>query len=266
MTIRTAPCRWPADFTDCADIEEIEGSGDPEVYIEMATEFLWNWTGRQFGLCEISVRPCRQDCSQRVSTFGSFLRGSAPWQPVIINGAWYNLECGSCGNKCGCRDVESLKLPGPIHSIQSITIDGEVLPSGNYRVDNHKYVIRLDGGVWPTCQNMDAAVGEADTWEITYTRGVPVPVGGQVSAGLLASELAKMLCGDTTCKLPTRFQNITRQGVSIGAVLDTFEGLDEGRTGLWVVDSWIASIMKAPKPSRVLSPDLRPKGQRQTWP
>lgn len=268
MSVQTAPCRWPADFTDCADLTTIEGSGDPEMYVGAATEYLWNWTGRRYGLCDVTVRPCRQDCTTAgMSTFfgnGPVWPNAAPFTPVIINGGWYNLSCGRCGDVCGCGHIEQLQLPGPIYSIDSITIDGEVLPSGNYRVDNDKWLVRTDDGSWPSCQDLSADVGEEDTFEIVYRKGVPVPVGGQIAAGVLATELAKALCNDGTCQLPQRVQSITRQGVTI-AMLDAFDDVEKGHTGIWVVDSWIASIMKSPKPSRVISPDLHAKVRRTTW-
>ena len=38
-------------------------------------------------------------------------------------------------------------------------------------------------------------------------------------------------------------------------MMDAFEGLDEGRTGLWMVDSWLESVRKPPRPARVHNPD-----------
>lgn len=276
MAVRTAPCFWPVDFPDCsaasASMEPIEGSGDPELYAEAAVEYLWNWTGKRFGTCEVTVRPCRSDCDDRgLSTFFGFGSGpwpdgtGAPWRPVIIDGAWYNLTCGRCGeDACGCGRVHSLKLPGPIASIESITIDGEVLPSGNYRVDDNRYLIRLDGEAWPICQDLSAESGTEGTWSVTYRRGIDVPSGGQIAAGVLACELAKAACGDSSCQLPKRVQSITRQGVTI-AMLDAFDDIEKGHTGIWLVDSWVASMTKAPTPSRVMSPDHRPRVQRTTW-
>ena len=40
------------------------------------------------------------------------------------------------------------------------------------------------------------------------------------------------------------------------AVLDGFDDLDQGRTGIWVIDSWVASINSSRHPSTVRSPDL----------
>lgn len=266
------PCLWPADYSACGgDLPEplasLPASG-VATFEEMAATYLWNWTGRKYGLCEVTIRPCRQECWQGQSTFwgGSGGARSTPFYPVLIRGQWFNIGCGQCGDDCGCGDTRSLRLPGPISSIEEIQIDGVVLDPSAYRVDNSRLVVRMDGGQWPTCQDMNAALGEDDTWSITYTRGYPVPAGGQVAAGLLAVELAKAACNDKTCGLPRRVQSITRQGVTV-AVLDAFDDIDEGHTGIWLIDSWVASVVRRPRRMRVLSPDrMPPRNRRQTFP
>lgn len=269
MAVRTAPCAWEADISDCADASVLEQSGDPELYVEMATEYLWNWTNRKFGLCEVALRPCREDCIEGRSTFfgngGPWPNGiGALWRPAIIGGQWYNIGCGRCGDRCGCGHVDQLRLPGPVHSIEAIVIDGATVPSGNYRVDDNRYLVRLDGEAWPTCQDFELPVSAEGTWQVTYKRGVPVPSGGSVAAGVLAIELAKAACNDSTCQLPRRVQTVTRQGVTI-AMLDAFDDVEKGHTGIWLIDSWLSSMNNAPQPSRVYSPDVRPKGRRTTW-
>lgn len=266
------PCSWPVDYSAC-------GGGLPEplaslpasgvaVFEEMAATYLWNWTGRKYGLCEVTIRPCRQECSQGQSTFwgGSGGARSTPFYPAIIRGQWVNIVCGQCGDDCGCSDTPALRLPGPVDSISNITIDGEVLAQSAYRVDNSRLVVRTDGGRWPTCQDMGSPLGQEDTWSITYSRGYPVPAGGQVAAGMLAVELAKAACNDKSCGLPRRVQTVTRQGVTV-AVLDAFDDIDTGHTGIWLIDSWVASVVRRPRRMRVYSPDrLPPRNRRQTFP
>ena len=265
-----APCNWPIDYSACGGKPEVLASlpASGAVFEEMAATYLWNWTGRKYGLCEVELRPCRQDCWDGQSTFwgGTGSLRSTPYYPVIIRGAWTNISCGKCGDGCSCDGTPALRLPGPIDSITNVIIDGATLDSAAYRVDNHRLVVRTDGGEWPTCQNMSAAAGEADTWSILYNRGYPVPAGGQVAAGVLAVELAKAACGDKSCGLPQRVQSITRQGVTI-AVLDAFDDIDTGHTGIWLIDSWVASVVRRPRRMRVYSPDrMPPRARRQTWP
>lgn len=264
------PCGWVADYSECSDTSVLTDlpAEDQERFEGLAVEYLWRWTGKALGVCDVVVRPCRQDCWEGQSTFfGSGPRpaGSGPWTPVVINGAWYNVGCGICSDDCSCTDTPAIRLPGPVASVSQIRIDGVVLPPDSYRVDNQKLLIRTDGDRWPVCQDMSAAPSETDTWEITYQRGLPVPVGGQIAAGLLALELAKAACNDKSCALPQRVQTVTRQGVTV-AVLDSFDDIDTGHTGIWLIDAWVASITKPPVRSRVYSPDVpRNPYRRTTW-
>lgn len=286
MSIRNTPCNWPVSYAGC---QVPQGQTKPQVltnlgvqaaaFESMATELLWRWTGQAFGICQEIVRPCRANCNG--SGMSSFWgggpvagMGSGPWRPVIINGLWYNVGwgCGSgmCQDNCGCDNADMIRLNGPIDSINSIVIDGQVLSPSAYRVDNNQLVTRLDGVLWPTCQNLGSpsasGVGAKGTWQIDYNIGTPVPLGGQLAAGVLATELAKMSCNDKTCGLPQRVQTISRQGVTV-AMIDNFDNLMKGQTGIWSIDSWVASIMHSPKRSGIASPDFkRDKPRRQTWP
>src|SRR3546814_20637846 len=83
---------------------------------------------------------------------------------------------------------------------------------------------------------------------------------------MLAVERAKAACNDKSCGLPRRVQSVTRQGVTV-AVLDAFDNIDEGHTGIWLIDSWVASVVRRPRKMRVLHPDRMPHRHRQkTWP
>ena len=276
MTIRTAPCTWPligceADGATCPHLDGLDAVAKAAVE-EAATAYLWNWTRRRYGLCSVTLRPCRDDCGGSTyrgatgvpiaGTYGHTVGGS--WVPVLVNGDWYNVRCGGCGSRCSCTVVHDLVLPGPVDSVTEVKVDGAALDPSAYRVDNHRRLVRLDGEGWPWCQNMAEADTEDGTWSVTYMQGTPVPAGGQIAAGTLACELAKAVCGADDCRLPTRVQTITRQGVTIG-VLDTFEGLDAGKTGLWAVDSWVASVTQAAS-GGFYDPQARARTRRITSP
>lgn len=100
----------------------------------------------------------------------------------------------------------------------------------------------------------DAPGGCAQRITVTGTMGIPTPPGGQVAAAQLACELAKAMCGDSSCALPERVQSVSRQGITM-TILDQFEDLDEGKTGIWLIDAWVASVMRSPMPATVGSPD-----------
>jgi hypothetical protein len=262
-------CSWPVSYDQCGPCEPLASSPVSGLFEEMAVDYLRQWTSPLLGLCDVTIRPCREDCTEGQSTFwgsGPFPSGGAgPFRPVIIEGQWFNLTCGTCGDRCSCGHVEELKLPGPVASIQSIQIDGVAVPSGAYRVDNNRYLVRTDDGVWPECQDMGKNDGVVGTWSITYSRGIPVPVHGQVAAGVLACEFARAACGDSACQLPKRLQSLTRQGVSV-AILDSFDDIDSGHTGIWLIDSFIASMTKPKRGGSVRSPDLVSRGRGKTWP
>lgn len=255
-------CGWTPSYIGCEGDKAFLEAWDAEAREAaetMATDLLDAWTGGQYGACPVTIRPCRgdrpADPSRALHEFTeTALSRRAPWQPVLVDGRWFNLGCGSCGHRCGCDGPSTLDLPWPVAGIESILIDGETLPPSAYRVDGHRRLVRTDGGSWPTTQNLAAEPTEPGTFAVTYLHGLEVPVGGQVAAGVLAMELGKALCDDNTCRLPERVQTITRQGVSV-AMLDSFEGLEQGRTGIWAVDSWVASVTEAPRRSAVMSPD-----------
>lgn len=226
-----------------------------ELWEGVAADYLWNWTGKSLGLCEEIIRPCQQHCPDGRSTFwGSGPSPAGTWRPVLVGGQWTNISCGRCGDQCGCGGVAPLALPGPVDSVVSVHEDDVEVPASAYHVDNNRLLVRTDGQAWHACG-----------LEIKYMRGVPVPNGGQVAAGVLAVELAKAACNDNSCALPQRVQTITRQGVTI-AMLDAFDDVDKGHTGIWLIDSWLASMIQPPAPSRVLSPDRpRHNPRRTTW-
>ena len=171
------------------------------------------------------------------------------WAPVaLIDGSWTNLRCGLCGGiTCNCADsLKVIELPGPVLEIVAIVIDGVTLSPSAYRVDAQRFLIRQDDETWPQTQDMLKAPGAEGTWSIEFKRGVAVPNGGQIAAGVLACELAKAAADDADCRLPRRVSSVARQGVVVG-LLDAFEGLEDGKTGIWLIDSWVASVNR-PRP------------------
>ena len=261
----SAFCEWPVDYLTCEDEPVLAGLSpeDKAAFERMAGEYLWRWTNKRFGLCSATIRPCRQDCTVGLSTYGG--SGTSLWTPALVGGTWINLGCASgCGDRCGCVAGSELHFSIPVDSIVAVEVDGVTLPPTSYRLDNHRILVRTDGGTWPYCQDMSAPLGDPDTWAVEVNVGAPVPIGGQYAAAKLVIELAKGACGDKNCELPQRWQSITRQGVSISAALDLFEGLEEGKTGIWVVDSWVASVVKPLTGFSLASPDHRPVGRRSS--
>lgn len=288
-------CTWPVSYEACgatpgdpnaeppvpasSGCSALDALDDEQVaaFERMAAEMLWNWTDRIFGVCEVTVRPCRSDCGSARRWMDTFWgRGPYPWGdisagswvPLLIGGEWFNMGCG-CAGTCSCTEEgpSALRLPGPIVSVSSVRIDGDVVPPEEYQVLYGRLLVRLDGTPWPSCQNLLTDASNEGTFEVVYSRGVDVPKGGQIAAGILACELAKAACGDADCQLPQRIQTVTRQGLTVG-IVDAFQGLNDARTGIWLIDSWTSSVRgpTAKPKAGVRSPDYRPsRGGVRSW-
>jgi len=262
-----APCDWPVDYgTECTVLAGTEMELSKAKFEQMAVELLWNWTNRIFGTCDVTIRPCRSKNNFLPSTWEgrgpvvNYPAFSGGWYPELINGEWFNLYCGRCGvQNCTCEYslIKSIHLPGPVVEVTEVTIDGVVLAAGNYRLDNSRWLVRTDGEAWPAEQNLDVDSSAVGSWTVSYTQGVETPIGGQIAAGRLACELAKAHLGDKSCGLPQRVQSITRQGVTVGAMMDTFEDLKDGKTGIWEIDAWTGSVIRPREFASVVSVDNR---------
>lgn len=251
------PCGWEATpCEECCD-EALDGLNPDlkDALAAQAVQILWAATGKQYGLCDTVLRPCRRSC-------GSFW-GGLPW-PTRLGGEWVNLTCNTCTGGCGCTAISEF-IAEDTDSILGVVIDGEQLdPLDTVVVYDNRRIVRVDGGSWPTCQDLGAPLTDAGTWGVRILRGQPVPAGGEVMAGLLLCELAKACSGDEECRLPRRVQQITRQGVSI-SFADQFEALGNGLTGLWEVDAWITAARAKNNTYSITSPDT-PRPWVQTWP
>jgi hypothetical protein len=226
--------------------------------LDVATEVLWRATGRRFGLCEITVRPCMTPCVQAgMPAYPT--PGGGPFSPVMRDGYWLNIACGSCGGDCHCGTLCEIALPGPVDQIVSVRLDGVVLDPSQYLVTDHRMLVRTGADCWPTCQDLTLPDTEAGTWSVTYLQGIPVPPGGRAAAAALACELGKACAGVSGCRLPKRVQSITREGVTM-AFLDPMDFMSDGLTGLYEADLWIRSVNPRglAQGARVYSPDRRP--------
>lgn len=244
------PCNeWPVDEGCCSDFAEY-GSEVRQRAIALATETLRILTGYRVGGCPVTVRPCSTSCVAASAAWGGWGPG---WTPYVDSlGRWVNGCCGS--STCDHLGAASIVLPGPVGRIDAVLLDGEALDPGDYRVDNGNELVRTDGGVWPTTQEMALAPTEVGTFAVTYLRGIPVDGLGSYAAGVLACEYAAA-CSGSKCRLPSGVTNITRQGVSMEINSGFFPG---GLTGIREVDvfitRWNPNGLKAP--TTVWSPDL----------
>jgi hypothetical protein len=223
----------------------------------VASRVIWSASGRQFGLCDVTVRPCWTPQQPLYQAFPVGYYGEGYWSLQGAPGGVVVFAAGgcACNSACLCQPPQ-IALPGPVDSITEVAINGVVLGAGAYRVDNGSYLVRTDGQMWPNTQDLSAVDGAANTWHVRYQQGQAVPDDLNDAAGLYACQLGMALTGGT-CQLPNRVQEITRAGVSIQYV-DTGDYLKEGRTGYDQVDTILHSYNPygLVQRVRVLSPDL----------
>lgn len=250
------PCPWPIPTPPpcCEEVWDAASPTQQSAALEFATLILWAATGRRFGLCGITVRPCspKQCADGTLDWLGGSWSGST-WQPYILNGTWFNCACPGI---CSCDPRCQVRLPGPVNSIVEVTIGGIVVPADAYRVDDGHWLVRTDGECWPDCPDMNTDDGD-NVFTVSYVRGEPVPASLLTAAGTLACEWIKA-CTGGDCRLSNRVQSLARNGIEIQMV-DPNDLLESGMTGLWDVDM----VIRALNPGniqyrlRVLSPDLR---------
>jgi hypothetical protein len=257
---RPGPCLdYEPVFTFCplpAGSELVSGAA-----LQAASELLYYATAQRFDSCQVTLRPCRRDCFSGSSGFAGWWNGTWP-QPYKINGQWYNLTCGSCGDGCSCTEISETVLPGPVQSIVQVTVNGVILtPDVDYRLDDYRKLVRL-GDVWPLCNDYNRDISQTDTWSVTAVYGEPLPMLGRLAAGQLTTEITKdLLCG--SCNLPPGVTNITRQGVSM-TLEDAQQLVDTDLFGLRYVDRFIRTYNPHHLMARAQVYDLDGSGGRVT--
>lgn len=233
------PCNAWTTSEDIAECCNVTIGSDIDVFEEAASaasQALFELSARRFtGTCDKKVRPCstRDPCGFQVLSRGHIVEGPYGWDGLD----W--------GVACGCRPLSQVELSGyPVREIQQVKIDGVVLAATEYRLDNWRWLVRMNGGVWPSCQRLDLDDDEVGTWSVSYTYGQNPPLIGQMAARELACELYKTCTGDGTgadCLLPSGVTRVTRQNVSIEFNAFSAWGRQLGiwRTGLPNVDLFL---------------------------
>ena len=259
-----APCEWELELTALSEVEHWSSLDQKirDTATALAVEYLWNWTGRKYGSCPATLRPCIQEVVVAPSNFDRAVArplsgGGLRWLPVNLDGRTLGFACGRCGETaCSCSKADALRLPPLVTKVTEVRIGVEVLDPAAYQQVG-RILYRRDGRQWPTVQDVAALADDPDVWELDVLYGVPVPAGGQAAAAVLADQFSRALTNSRGCQLPERIQSVSREGVSV-AVMDTFEDLQKGGTGIWLVDSWVQSVSRPASAWRVTSPDLRP--------
>lgn len=269
MTITSGPCNWPdvglqlccPDWNTYSDALQAQAS-------DYAKLVLWAATGRQYGLCELTVRPCGRFC-ENCDWGGWQYDGTGGWMPYVWAGEWRNCWCGSSGpgGCCTCSPDCQVYLPGPVASLVSVQVDGASLnvTGGGIFVLDQQWLVRSDTtACWPQCADQNLAPGDVNAFEVTYLRGIPVPDALANAYSLLSCEYAKACLG-LPCRLPGRVSSISRQGLTVSMV-DVEQLLQHNLTGIWEIDMVVSSLnpngLKGR--TRFFSPDLQ-EPRQVTW-
>lgn len=241
-------CSWPVDRS-CLPVAETDIDAQQQTDAEdLAVSVLWALSGRQFGVCPVIARPCRQPCGGTLD-YASLPYGvpyGAPWFPVWDGTNWRNISCG-CGPKCSwiAPNVVHLVSSGqPVQSVVEVVLAGEVLDDASYTLEGD--LLYRIGADWPT-QDLTQPLDRPGTWSVTYTRGNPPPSGTAKLVGLLAKEFLAA-CSGGKCRLPRRVKSVTRQGVSYDMV-DPTDIYKDGKTGISEIDLWLAAV----NPSHIMA-------------
>lgn len=264
------PCSgWDVQISACCPDVTGASLATQLAGLEYGAFTVWAATGRRFGLCPRTIRPCGRTCTNTQGMYGYYWN-EGTWLPYIFNGAWRNCWCW-CNGALGCCSCEpecQILLPGPVHSITSVVQDGVTVSPDTYRVDNGRWLVRTHNlstsDCWLQCQDYNLNSGP-NTLIVNYMQGIAVPNILRNAAGELACEWIKSCLG-LPCRLPQRVTSIARQGVSISMV-NTDDLLKMGLTGVHTVDQIIRNFNPYGLVSRmgIASPD-DPVNRTTTWP
>lgn len=219
-SFQSGPCQpWEPIWCGPLPTGAASVSGDA---VQMATEVLWRLSGQRFGLCRVTIRPCRRECADGWLWFNDWWPGvgsATRWsgggpRPWWYNGMWYNVCNNGCGNTCSCTNIDEALLPAPARDVVQVKLDGQVMSPSLYRVDENRLLVRLDGGLWPLCQDMSVGDDQPGTWSVTLTVGEDVPILGRRAVGELATEFIRDCLGEE-CAVPYDITSLSRQGVNI---------------------------------------------------
>lgn len=221
--------------------------------IDSASDILYLLSGKQFpGVCPDTVRPNRPEWSSlgligSVSLSGEVFGSGEPRHRDYANDR--NLGAGS---------ISEIRLPGyPIVAITQIKVDGAIVPPSAYKIDDDRWLARVDGLAWPMYQKTGSDPSELGTFEVVYTYGVAIPPMARRAAGAYACQVVKACKADASCSLPPRTQSVVRQGLSANQ-RDPNDYIDNGKTGVDEADRFIKAVNPNGLQERaaVLSPDV----------
>jgi hypothetical protein len=250
---------WPIDRATFPALPELTDPTTPEydaaaaqqaAAAQLAVEVMWALSGRQYGLQDVTVRPCRDDRNlwegRRFyegyfdSAYDGFYDVSWGYDLFFWGSGdgYVSSACGCSGGGCRLSGPRAVHLPGPVHAVTTVTIAEAALDPSEWTLENN--VLYRKDHMWPR-QDLGRPMGEVNTWSVDYQLGLQVPVGVDRLTGILAKEFLNAMDSEAKCRLPRTVTAASRNGVSY-RVYDPAILYANGKTGLPEVDIWLAAI------------------------
>lgn len=226
------PVVWPCDVS--TESPTVTGMA-----VTYASEVLWSLTGQRFGFTSVKLRPYHDYAGDTPFPDGWLSWPGTQMPPLGAMGSsgyWFAVGCGSSIG-CTCAWLQEIRLPAPAHAITEVKVDGVVLATSVYRLDNSRLLMRVDGGNWPWTNDLTKADTVSGTWSVTAQYGETIPTGAGIAVGELACEFIRGMSGQD-CQLPRGITQLARQGVTI-TMPDVSTAFEKGLTGLRFVDMFI---------------------------
>lgn len=246
---------WATEADLCSPCNDYAlDSGLMEDFLQSASEVLYMASGQQFpGECSETIRPCSTSYASS--------------RPILGNSVAFPFTGCTCGtpDTCGCNNLSQITLPRrDITTIDEVKVDGDILPTTDYRFDPSSFLVSTTDTRWPCCQDLRLDDDQSGTWSVTYTYGTAPPRIGITAVGVLACELY-LACEPEAfpglCRLPRNITSVARQGVSVlvRAVADLFVPHHNRPIpfGIPEIDIFLAAYNPhgSTAPSVILSPD-----------
>lgn len=229
------------ELPDAPAAEYAAAAASMDAAKELAVQVLWALSGRQFCLTETVVRPCPQ------SYPASLHRAVSPTAYEVFSWrdyGWAGVGCG-CSGSCIRSGPSMVHLPGPVHEIIDVTINGNSIDASEYVLEAN-VLYRTGAGWWPS-QNLTRPASDPGTWQVTYLRGIAPPPETAKLVGLLAAEFYSA-CTGGKCRLPRTVSEVSRQGVT-HRIVNPGDIYSLGKTGVPEIDLWLSAI----NPHHILS-------------
>lgn len=258
----------PADVTSCGPCTG--KTFDPNLLTSVcqaSSDLLYILSGSRWpGVCSAIVRPTAQWHTRDIQA--EMIGRSTPWGFSFPYGTlwpWFNYY-GNASDRFGSQILPEITLGGyPVVSINYVMVDGAVVPSSQYRIDDYRYLLRLPDPAdptnfnpgWPTSNRADLPNTAKGTFEVSFAYGKTPPEMGKRAAIALACEMA-IGCspGTGNCRLPERVTSIVRDGMS-AVMLDPESFFKEGKLGLWQTDVFLMTYNPShiKRRASVINPD-----------